>query len=107
MFQSFVKIKAKPVDLVQRALITKSIIALIRDLLLPNQFLFRPRQFFTRQTIVREFVDFIEQRSLHRLNFLRIGTEIKGEQSRHQTLHLVGTYIIGEPHLLTNAYEKA
>src|SRR5207244_5827891 len=107
MFEPFIKIKAKSVNLVERTLITESIVALVGNILLPNQFLFRPRQFLLRKTIVRELVDFVEQRRLHRLNFLRIGDEKKGEKSRHKTLHLVGPHVIGQPHLLTNAYEKA
>ncbi len=48
VLELLVIIKAKPVELVQRAMITESIIALIRDLLLPDQLLFRPRQFLAR-----------------------------------------------------------
>ena len=40
-------IKAQSVELVERAMITESVVALIGDLLLPNQFLFRSRQFFS------------------------------------------------------------
>src|SRR6202035_1573339 len=43
VFESLVIIEAESVQFVQGALITKSVVALIGDLLLPNQFLFRSR----------------------------------------------------------------
>src|ERR1700693_2644987 len=50
--ESLVIVETESVEFVQRAMITKSVVALIRDLLLTNQFLFRSRQFFRSQTII-------------------------------------------------------
>jgi len=49
-FESFIVIEAEAVQLIERAVITKSVVALIGDFLLPNQFLFRSRQFFVGNT---------------------------------------------------------
>ena len=42
VLESLVEIEAESVELVQRAMIAKRLIALIGNLLLTNQFLFRP-----------------------------------------------------------------
>ena len=51
--------------------------------MLPDRFLFRAIQLLFAQTFGRQFPDFVEQRRLHRLDFLRIRPEIKRKQARH------------------------
>src|SRR5439155_13201516 len=64
-------------------------------------------ELFVGQAFVGQLADFIEQRRFYRLDLLRIGPEIKGEQSRDESLHLAGADKIGQAHLLTNANKKA
>src|SRR6266853_2803106 len=51
-------------------------------------------------------MNFIEEGGLHRLDFLRIGSEIKCKKSRHESLHLAGAHVIGQTHLFANANEE-
>src|SRR5258705_13926097 len=51
-------------------------------------------------------MNFIEECGLHRLDLLRIGSEIKSKKSWHEPLHLAGADVIGEAHLLPNANEE-
>src|SRR5213595_1473228 len=88
-------------------MITESVVALIRYLLLADQFLFRPRQFFRSKAVICEFVNLIEQRGFHWLDLLRVGAEIKCKETRHQALHLACADVVGQSHLLTNANEEA
>src|SRR5262249_42610354 len=53
-----------------------------------------------------ELVNFIEERGLYWLDFLRIGAQVKREQSRHQTLHFTGADVIGQAHLLADTNEE-
>ena len=99
-------IEAESIKFVERRHVAKRIVALIRDLLLADQFLLRPRQLVVRQALGGEFADFIQKGALHRLDFFRIGAEIKSEETRDQALHLAGPDIIGEAHLLADANEK-
>ena len=100
-------IETEAVELVECAMVSKSVVALIRDLLLPNQFLFRPRQFLRCKTIICELVNFIEQSGSHWLDFLRIGAEIKRKKSRHQALHLARANVVRQAHLFSNTNEEA
>src|SRR6266480_7710828 len=68
VLKRLVVIEPKSVELIQRALITERIVALVRDFLLPDQFLFRACQFFIRKTITGEFPDLIEQCGFHWLD---------------------------------------
>src|SRR5207248_7262210 len=51
-------------------------------------------------------MNFIKQLGLYLLNFLRVGTEIKCEETWHQALHLACADIISQPHLLANANKE-
>src|SRR5882724_10852932 len=51
-------------------------------------------------------MNLIEEGDLHRLDFLRVGSEIKRKQSRHEPLHLAGAHVIGQAHLLANTNEE-
>src|SRR5436309_8422316 len=87
-------------------MITESVVALVRYLLLADQFLFRPRQFFRSKAVICEFVDLIKQRGFHWLDLLRVGAEVECKESRNQALHLAGADVIGQSHLLTNANKE-
>src|SRR3954470_15652579 len=86
--ERLVMVEAEAVELVERGHVTKRVVALVRDLLLPDQFLFRPRQLFHREPFSRQLLVFLQQSRFHRLNLLRVGPEIKQKQSRNQPLHL-------------------
>src|SRR4030095_2642156 len=105
MLKLLVIIEAQSVEFVERAMITESVVALIGDLLLPNQFLFRSRQFLRREAIVCELVNFIKQRGFYRLDLLWIGSEIKCKKSRDQALHLTCADVIS-PTWIANADEE-
>src|SRR5437899_10741464 len=75
--------------------------------MLPDQFLFRAGYLFLSEAFACQFPDLFEQRRFHRLDFLRIGPEIKCEQTGNESLHLAGTDVIRQSHLLANTHEKA
>src|SRR5205085_10636541 len=102
----FVVAEPEAVELVKRGHVTKVIVSLVRDLLLPDQFLLPPRQFFIAQSFGRELPDFVEQRRLLRLDLLRIGPKIKQEQSPHESLHLARADKIGQAHFYADAHKK-
>src|SRR2546421_8730091 len=51
-------------------------------------------------------MNFIQEGDLHRLDLLRIGSEIERKQSRHEPLHLAGAHVIGQTHSLANTNEE-
>src|SRR5229473_6797063 len=57
--------------------------------------------------IEAESINLVEQRRFNWFDFLRIGPEIKREQTRDQSLHLAGADVIRQSHLLANTNEKA
>src|SRR5437870_12529455 len=75
--------------------------------MLPDQFLFRAGYLFLSEAFACQFPDLFEQRRFHRLDFLRIGPELKCEQTGNESLHLAGTDVIRQSQLLANTNEKA
>src|SRR5437016_6813144 len=51
-------------------------------------------------------MNFIEEGGFHRLDLLRIGSEIERKESRHESLHFAGADVIGQAHLLANSNEE-
>src|ERR1700730_16697031 len=99
-------IETEAVKLIERALVTERVIALIRDFLLADQLFLGAGQLFARQAVTCEFLNLIEQRRFHWLDLLRIGPEIESEKPGHQSLHLTGADVVRQPHLFTDADEK-